>query len=109
VVAGQNFDDPTVVVMVTTLVLVIDWYHPLWVGTSPDLSVGLARLALFLAVPILTLCPLQFPVEVVEHTQPITVQIRHPELTKIPRSVLDRFDDSRPGMLPGVTGAASAA
>jgi len=45
----------TVVVMVTTLVLVVDWYHPLWVGTSPDLSVGLARLALFLAVPILTL------------------------------------------------------
>jgi len=45
----------TVVVMVTTLVLVIDWYHPLWVGKSPDLSVGLARLALFLAVPVLTL------------------------------------------------------
>ena len=45
----------TVVVMVTTLVLVIDWYHPLWVGTSPDLSVGIARLALFLAVPVLTL------------------------------------------------------
>jgi membrane protease YdiL (CAAX protease family) len=45
----------TVVVLVTTVVLVIDWYHPLLVGTIPDLSMGLARLALFLAVPILTL------------------------------------------------------
>ena len=45
----------TVVVLVTTVVLIIDWYHPLWLGTSPDLSVGVARLGLFLAVPILTL------------------------------------------------------
>jgi hypothetical protein len=45
----------TVVVMVTTLVLVVDWYHPLLVGTSPDLSMGLARIALFLVVPALTL------------------------------------------------------
>lgn len=45
----------TLVVMVTTLVLVIDWYHPLLVGTNPDLSMGVARLALFLAVPMLTL------------------------------------------------------
>ncbi len=45
----------TVVVLVTTVVLIIDWYHPLWLGTSPDLSVGVARLGLFLVVPILTL------------------------------------------------------
>jgi membrane protease YdiL (CAAX protease family) len=45
----------TVVVLVTTVVLIIDWYHPLLVGTNPDLSMGIARLGLFLAVPILTL------------------------------------------------------
>jgi membrane protease YdiL (CAAX protease family) len=45
----------TLVVLVTTVVLVIDWYHPLLVGTNPDLSMGLARVVLFLAVPILTL------------------------------------------------------
>ena len=45
----------TVVVMVTTMVLVVDWYHPLLVGTNPDLSMGVARIALFLVVPALTL------------------------------------------------------
>jgi membrane protease YdiL (CAAX protease family) len=45
----------TAVVMVTTLVLVIDWYHPLLLEPSPDLGIGLERLVLFLVVPILTL------------------------------------------------------
>ncbi|MGZ6214250.1 MAG: CPBP family intramembrane glutamic endopeptidase [Candidatus Limnocylindria bacterium] len=48
----------TAVVLVTTFVLLIDWYHPLsllnW-PIGPELSVGIARLALFLLVPVLVL------------------------------------------------------
>ncbi|MEO8639775.1 MAG: CPBP family intramembrane glutamic endopeptidase [Chloroflexota bacterium] len=45
----------TIVVLVTTFVLVIDWYHPLLLGIGPELSRAIERLGLFLAVPILTL------------------------------------------------------
>lgn len=45
----------TIVVLVTTFVLVIDWYHPLLLGIGPELSLGIARIGLFLMVPILTL------------------------------------------------------
>lgn len=45
----------TIVVLVTTFVLVIDWYHPLLLGIDPELSLGLARVGLFLVVPMLTL------------------------------------------------------
>jgi uncharacterized protein len=45
----------TIVVLVTTFVLVIDWYHPLLLGIDPELSLGVARVGLFLVVPMLTL------------------------------------------------------
>ena len=45
----------TIVVLVTTFVLVIDWYHPLLLGIGPELSQGLARVGLYLVVPMLTL------------------------------------------------------
>ena len=45
----------TIVVLVTTFVLLIDWYHPLLLGIGPELSQGLARVGLFLVVPMLTL------------------------------------------------------
>ena len=45
----------TIVVLVTTFVLLIDWYHPLVLGIGPELSQGLARVGFFLVVPILTL------------------------------------------------------
>lgn len=45
----------TIVVLVTTFVLVIDWYHPLLLGSDPELSQGLARVGLYLIVPIVTL------------------------------------------------------
>jgi hypothetical protein len=48
----------TIVVLVTTFVLVIDWYHPLLLGTNPELSMGIARVGLFLMAPMLTLLPL---------------------------------------------------
>jgi uncharacterized protein len=50
--------DATVVVLVTTLVLLVDWYHPFsllnW-PIGPELSVGVERIGLFLLVPLLTL------------------------------------------------------
>jgi membrane protease YdiL (CAAX protease family) len=45
----------TIVVLVTTFVLVVDWYHPLLLGIDPELSLGVARVGLFLVVPMLTL------------------------------------------------------
>lgn len=45
----------TIVVLVTTLVLVIDWYHPAVLGIGPELSLGLARIVLFLIIPVVTL------------------------------------------------------
>jgi membrane protease YdiL (CAAX protease family) len=48
----------TVVALVTTLVLVIDYYHPLWLlnlPIGPAASTGIARVGLFLAVPLVTL------------------------------------------------------
>jgi membrane protease YdiL (CAAX protease family) len=45
----------TIVVLVTTFVLVIDWYHPLLIGIGPELSRAIERLGLFLVAPILTL------------------------------------------------------
>ena len=45
----------TTVVLVTTLVLVFDWYHPLVLGIGPEISLGLSHVGLFLAVPLLTL------------------------------------------------------
>ena len=45
----------TTVVLVTTFVLVIDWYHPLGLGIGPELSLGLSHVGLFLVVPLLTL------------------------------------------------------
>ena len=45
----------TVVVLVTTFVLLIDYYHPLALAIGPDLSQGLMRVALFLVVPLITL------------------------------------------------------
>ena len=48
----------TVVVLVTTFVLLIDYYHPLALlnlPIGPDLSTGIERAALFLAVPLVTL------------------------------------------------------
>jgi hypothetical protein len=45
----------TVVALVTTFVLLIDAYHPLSLPIGPDLSLGLARVALFGVVPVLTL------------------------------------------------------
>jgi len=54
----------TIVVLVTTFVLLIDWYHPLLLGIGPELSLGLARVGFFLVVPILTLLLLrQHPTE----------------------------------------------
>jgi membrane protease YdiL (CAAX protease family) len=48
----------TAVVLVTTFVLLIDWYHPLsllnW-PMGPELSVGIARVTLFLLVPLAVL------------------------------------------------------
>ena len=45
----------TTVVLVTILVLVFDWYHPLVLGIGPEISLGLSHVGLFLAVPLLTL------------------------------------------------------
>jgi membrane protease YdiL (CAAX protease family) len=45
----------TIVVLVTTFVLLIDYYHPLAVPIGPELSRGLGRVALFLVVPLVTL------------------------------------------------------
>jgi membrane protease YdiL (CAAX protease family) len=48
----------TVVVLVTTFVLLIDYYHPWWLlnwPIGPDLSLGLQRITLFGVVPLLTL------------------------------------------------------
>jgi membrane protease YdiL (CAAX protease family) len=48
----------TLVVLVTTFVLLIDYYHPLSVlnlPIGPALSIGIERVALFLAVPLVTL------------------------------------------------------
>jgi len=45
----------TIVVLVTTFVLVIDWYHPPVLGIGPELSLGLGRMGLFLVVPLVTL------------------------------------------------------
>ena len=54
----------TVVVLVTTFVLLIDYYHPLALlnlPIGPDLSTGLERAALFLAVPLVLLLVLGEP------------------------------------------------
>ncbi len=45
----------TVVVLVTTFVLLVDAYHPLSLPIGPDLSLGLGRVVLFGAVPLITL------------------------------------------------------
>jgi len=45
----------TVVVLVTTFVLLIDYYHPLVLAIRPELSVGVERVVLFLVVPLVTL------------------------------------------------------
>jgi len=45
----------TVVVLATTFVLLIDYYHPLALTIAPELSVGVGRIALFGVVPLLTL------------------------------------------------------
>jgi uncharacterized protein len=45
----------TVVVLVTTFVLLIDHYHPIALPMDPELSRGLRRAVLFLAVPLVTL------------------------------------------------------
>jgi uncharacterized protein len=45
----------TVVVLVTTFVLLIDYYHHLALPIHPELSIGLSRLVLFLVVPFITL------------------------------------------------------
>lgn len=48
----------TIVVLVTTFVLVLDYYHPLALlnlPIGPAVSTGVARVALYLVVPILTL------------------------------------------------------
>ena len=45
----------TVVVLVTTFVLLIDYYHPLTLPVGPDLSQGIWRAVLFLVVPLVTL------------------------------------------------------
>src|SRR5688572_18582290 len=43
-----------------------------------------------------------FPVEVVEHTQLIAVQVRDPELTQVPRFVLHCLENLRPGIVPAL-------
>jgi hypothetical protein len=43
------------VVLVTTFVLLIDWYHPLVLGIGPEMSRGLSLVGLFLIVPLITL------------------------------------------------------
>jgi membrane protease YdiL (CAAX protease family) len=48
----------TIVVLVTTFVLVLDYYHPLALlnlPIGPAASTGIARIALYLVVPLLTL------------------------------------------------------
>jgi membrane protease YdiL (CAAX protease family) len=48
----------TVVVLVTTFVLIVDYYHPLSLLNWPigeELSIGIGRMGLFLVVPLLTL------------------------------------------------------
>jgi membrane protease YdiL (CAAX protease family) len=45
----------TIVVLVTTLVLLIDWYHPLGTSLETPLLISLERAALFFAVPLATL------------------------------------------------------
>jgi membrane protease YdiL (CAAX protease family) len=48
----------TIVALVTTFALVIDYYHPLWLlnlPIGPAASTGIARVGLFLAVPLVTL------------------------------------------------------
>jgi membrane protease YdiL (CAAX protease family) len=45
----------TIVVLVTTFVLLIDYYHPLVLGIGLEMSQGLERIGLFLIVPIVTL------------------------------------------------------
>jgi membrane protease YdiL (CAAX protease family) len=45
----------TIVVLVTTFVLLFDYYHPLLLGIGPELSLGLGRIGLFLIVPLVTL------------------------------------------------------
>jgi membrane protease YdiL (CAAX protease family) len=48
----------TVVVLVTTFVLIVDYYHPLSLLNWPigeELSIGIGRVGLFLVVPLLTL------------------------------------------------------
>jgi membrane protease YdiL (CAAX protease family) len=45
----------TVVVLVTTFVLLIDWYHPLGTSLETPLPISLERAALFFAVPLATL------------------------------------------------------
>ncbi|HEV8251884.1 MAG TPA: CPBP family intramembrane glutamic endopeptidase [Candidatus Limnocylindria bacterium] len=45
----------TTVVLATTFVLLIDWYHPLVLGIGPEMSLGLSHVGLFLIVPLLIL------------------------------------------------------
>ena len=46
-------------------------------------------------MPLQSMLVVHFPVEVVEHTQQIAIQIRDSELTQVPRLVLDCVDDVR--------------
>ncbi len=45
----------TVVVLVTTFALLIDYYHPITLPAGPSASLGIERAILFLAVPVATL------------------------------------------------------
>jgi membrane protease YdiL (CAAX protease family) len=45
----------TIVVLVTTLVLLIDWYHPLGTSIETPLLISIERAALFFVVPLATL------------------------------------------------------
>src|SRR6266480_31794 len=48
----------TAVVLITTLVLIVDYYHPLSLLNWPigeELSIGVGRVGLFLVVPLVTL------------------------------------------------------
>lgn len=45
----------TFVVLVTTFVLLVDYYHPITLSAGPAVSLGIERAILFLAVPLTTL------------------------------------------------------
>src|SRR5262245_5955745 len=53
-------------------------------------------------MPLQSALVAHFPIEVVEHTQLIAVQIRDPEFTQVPRFVLHRLDNLRPSVFPAL-------